>query len=169
MIGTEPATEPLWGSPHGGRRAKVLRWTLAVYWFALFLLTHVRVPQVDAIDEVPHSDKWAHLIAYAILALLVGLVVKTGPVTLGRCALAAFSIIIYAALDEWSQSLLAFRTADWWDWLADLCGAAMGLSILAATQLLGSVVRRRRSVMSNVDAAKPLDRLDETFSKRHGG
>ena len=68
-----------------------------------------------------------HLAAYAGLAFL--LVAAVGGFRPGFRALLSCVVIIvaYGAVDELSQLPIPGRHGDLWDWLADLCGASLGL------------------------------------------
>jgi VanZ family protein len=45
-----------------------------------------------------------------------------------------FTIALYAALDELTQSLIASRQADLLDWLADLVGTSVGITAFATVR-----------------------------------
>jgi len=77
--------------------------------------------------------KGAHVIEYAILALLLYRAIRR---TLGRgpddwcrrCAAWAWGItFLYAASDEWHQTFVPSRGGSIHDMLIDCCGAALGL------------------------------------------
>lgn len=100
---------------------------LAAYWFALLAATHV---PWRAARRIEHADKVGHFIAYAILAALL---YATGRLVFRRSAwlLAGIYLLIavYATVDEWSQTFVPRRTADLYDWYADLAGAAFALGV----------------------------------------
>jgi VanZ family protein len=110
-------------SPQKMRRA--LAALLAIYWFSLFLATHLS--RVPAAVEAYGSDKWYHFGGYAGLSFL--LVARTAfvrslstRVIVGVVAIVA----LYAGVDEISQIPVG-RDADIADWYADVAGAAVGL------------------------------------------
>jgi VanZ family protein len=107
-------------------------WTLALvcYWLALFVSTHLPTEVVSV--AVTTSDKTIHVIAYAGLALLLAMAwhVAVGPVTFRHLCLAWLALVVYGAVDEWTQIPVG-REASVGDWLADALGAAIGLAIFA--------------------------------------
>lgn len=100
---------------------------LAFYWLALLAATHV---PWQAARRIEHADKVGHFVAYAILAALLyatGRLMFRPSLWLG---VAIFALIaVYATLDEWLQTFVPRRTADIYDWCADLAGAAIALTL----------------------------------------
>ncbi|MBA3231554.1 MAG: VanZ family protein [Acidobacteria bacterium] len=81
------------------------------------------------------SDKSAHSVAYAGLGVLVLYALARGRlegVTWRRAVLAVAISILYGMSDEWHQSFVPGRTADWADVLADAVGAALGVTLVGA-------------------------------------
>jgi VanZ family protein len=110
------------------RNARLWQSALAIYWLALFIGTHL------PLDRVPQParthDKWAHLIAFALLS---GLFATTWELSAGRLNVrhlmrAWFLIVLYSAFDEATQPFVG-RYASVIDWLADAAGAALGLML----------------------------------------
>ncbi len=99
------------------------------YWGVLFILTHIPPSQAP---EIGSADKLLHLVAYTLLAFLVGSsLLTTG--RWNRLAISAGMILLafYAGFDELTQILVG-RTASWRDWSADLIGITMGTAVCAA-------------------------------------
>ena len=100
---------------------------LCVYWGALFYGTHTKLPP----GFLPgHSDKIVHFASYAgLAALLISLRATRGTFpwfsVIGRWMVLA----LYGAFDELTQ-LLVNRSADFYDWCADVVGSAVGLAIV---------------------------------------
>ena len=113
----------------------VVRVVLAVYWSALFVLTHLPVP--PSLPDVEDADKIAHFGAYAILACLLAL---SRPLT-HRAAGAAVWMVgilaLYAAVDELLQTPVG-RECEFWDWVADVAGVVAGLALFRAAQRVRS-------------------------------
>ena len=101
---------------------------LAVYWISLFIATHLpKVPYV----HIPGKGRTAHAVAYAMLACLLLICLRTrsgGSLSLTTAGGAILVIAVYALLDEYSQPLTG-RDADIIDWSFDLLGA-IGLTIV---------------------------------------
>ena len=115
---------------------------LAAYWIALFVATHVPQEQLPKEPIFPYADKLAHLIAYALLAI----VAAAAWTWRRRLHSREFAILFaglagYAVVDELLQLLPSVRRrADPLDWLADAVGTAVGLAVFAA---VASAARRR--------------------------
>lgn len=108
---------------------------LPTYWVFLFICTHLPPPRPTA--DTP-SDTLMHLAAFAALALLFWRFFdaphrRQGPHFVWRALLVLGA---YAALDELLQGVVG-RAPDFADWLANLAGIGLVLSIMEW--------RRRRS------------------------
>src|SRR5262245_10222676 len=91
-----------------------------IYWVLMFAGTHIPWSATGRHD--PNSlDKWLHAAAFGLLAILVG---AAGTTWFGASwklyAGILFVLALYAAFDEATQSLVAGREADLFDWLSDL-------------------------------------------------
>ena len=117
----------LWSLPWGA--------LLAVYWIALFTMTHL--PGDPVTTHVGVRDKSAHTMAFALLATLVAWVVLLARRRFGlREAMACgLGLALYAAFDELTQPIVG-RSCDIYDWGADLIGIAGGLTIIASVVLV---------------------------------
>jgi VanZ family protein len=135
------------------RRTRVL-WALAVLWTGvilwagsdqgsltntsrfLFPLIRWLMPDAsfEARIEVLHAiRKAAHVIEYAILALLVWAALRSNRSVIARAAgFAIVWVIAIAACDELRQSLLASRTASIHDVAIDASGGALALAVAIA-------------------------------------
>jgi VanZ family protein len=120
--------------PVARRRASsiaILVAAVGLYWLAMFAATHLPFQTTPHGD--PYSlDKLQHITAFAIFAVLLSAAGATAgisplPLYLGVIGL----IATYAALDEISQRFVVARTPDFFDWLADLCGAILGIIAFA--------------------------------------
>ncbi|MEX2112332.1 MAG: VanZ family protein [Pirellulales bacterium] len=109
---------------------------LVFYWVALVFGTHW--PRVSEVLHIGASDKALHFCAYFGLAVLLGLNwALRGHFGWRQRGLALALIVLFAALDEWTQIPVG-RDASVYDWLADGLGAITGLAacvgILAAAR-----------------------------------
>jgi VanZ family protein len=76
-------------------------------------------------------DKVVHFSAFAVLAALFATawqLASGGRLTFRHLRAAWVLLIIYGALDEWTQTPFG-RDASVFDWLADAAGAAVGLVV----------------------------------------
>ncbi len=114
---------------------------LAVYWVALTISTHV--PQLP-VGGGHIGDKTAHYIAYAGLAFLLCWTWTTRHDFALKGALLAFGVAAaYGAIDELSQIPVPGRVGEWNDWLADMLGAATGICLFWALNVLRRLAVRR--------------------------
>lgn len=114
--------------------------TLAGYWIALFGATHY--PRI-VLPSVEHGDKLAHFAAYAGLAFLFATSLAARRWSWWSIALVTMAVAAgYGAIDEVSQKFVPGRTADPYDWLADVTGAAIGLLLFVPAY---PVMRRLRN------------------------
>ncbi len=100
---------------------------LVVYWIALATSTHV--PKLPAVS-MSYGDKFAHYIAYAGLAFLLSWTWTTRRPFFPKGILFAFGIAVaYGAFDELTQIPIPGRCGEWYDWIADMIGAATGTGL----------------------------------------
>lgn len=97
---------------------------LALYWLVIFAGTHL--PAADLVD-VSVNDKIKHFAAFFGLTLL-WCYVTNGPI-IGRILVIGPLVMLYAALDEWTQGFVPGRQPDVWDFLADLAGMATAMTL----------------------------------------
>jgi VanZ family protein len=107
-------------------------WQIALvgYWLALFVSTHV--PSSVPMLSKGGFDKLVHVAAFAALAALLAITwqLAAGHLTIRHLFAAWLVLLIYAALDEWTQTLVG-RHASARDWLADAAGALVALALFA--------------------------------------
>ena len=121
---------------------KGLTIVVAAWWLAMFVATHI--PRVPQELSLPGGDKSQHLIAYAGLAFLVALRLSFGNHLGWKRAATIFGIVaFYGVLDELTQIPVG-RTADFYDWIADVTGAVSGLAILAVLRAVQSRLAESR-------------------------
>lgn len=111
---------------------KITAILLVLYWTALFVATHIPVPQV--VQEADVSDKGLHLLANMILVFLFWFTVSDGRRANWRqaapwCVLGI--MLAYAIFDELTQGFVAGRICDPRDLLADLVGTFTGLAVFS--------------------------------------
>lgn len=83
------------------------------------------------LPPIEHGDRWAHWLAFMVLALVlqwdsnrVGL--KNGP----RWLVVALLPMLYGGLIEVLQERFFYpRTGDWMDWIADVLGVVLGIGL----------------------------------------
>lgn len=111
-------------------RQRVALWVLVCYWIVLFLGT--TLPS-NRLPDVPSGDKLNHFAGYAVLSFLLFtyLKLKSSDAVAGiRIFQKSFVIAsVYGVIDELHQILIPGRFFEWYDILADINGAALGLAV----------------------------------------
>ena len=113
------------------RRHKYILLILLIYWPALFVLTHIPIP--DLARRSGMSDKMMHLLAYMALVFLWWFSISPYRKVDWRKVkvwLALAVMVWYGAFDEWLQGHIG-RSADVRDFYANLAGVLLGLVILS--------------------------------------
>lgn len=100
---------------------------LCLYWAALFYGTHTKLPP----GILPgNSDKIVHFVSYGGLgALLISLRATRGAFPWTSVVGRWIFLALYGAFDELTQ-MLVNRSADFYDWCADVAGSAAGLAFM---------------------------------------
>jgi VanZ family protein len=113
------------------RHSRALGVLFVLCWCAMFAATHMPMPKVEAAPQ--NTDKVVHLVMYASFAFLLALWLSVRKPWTRKTLLMVFgTATLYAALDEILQIPLESRSADVWDFVMDLLGAAIGLAMMSA-------------------------------------
>jgi VanZ family protein len=114
-------------------------WALVAYWLLLYGSTHWPQPPATILS---HSDKLIHAVAYGILAALIGVnVALRTRLTWRHFALIVLGLAAFGAFDEITQIPVG-RHCDAKDWLADMVGTTIGLTIVTIGVSLMARVNR---------------------------
>ncbi len=107
------------------------RWLPPVLWAAFILvLTSLPGSVVPDVGNVPSgTDKVLHAAIYAVLAWLLVRVFDPSGLDWTKYLLLMLGIAMFAAADEWHQSFIPGREPSFGDWVADVAGAAVGVTI----------------------------------------
>jgi VanZ family protein len=117
-----------------GMRSRLAAWWPVGLWAAaIFGLSSVPGTRLPTID-VAQSDKIVHALLYAVLGALIlrALVVSGRAPGWSNLAIAILLATAYGISDEIHQLWTPHRSADWRDVVADVLGAAMGVSAIVA-------------------------------------
>ena len=120
------------------RLLMAIPWLLGSYVALMFIATHM--PAAHIPKSLPGSDKHWHFLAYFGLGGMLSVWGRSRPsnwpwVCLGIAA-------VYGIADELLQIPFG-RTADLYDWFADLAGAASGVAVIAILTSTGVASRLR--------------------------
>jgi VanZ family protein len=124
------------------------RWLVVVgYMGVIFLLSaQSKLPELPGQFPGIPNDKLAHLLAYAMMSLLVVWAVTVGQwrsVTWRAVMVAIVISSAYGYSDEWHQRFVPNRSYDLWDWAADTTGAVLAALLAWAWSIL--LLGRRRT------------------------
>lgn len=112
------------------------RWGPCIAWGAL-ILTATSLPGAlfTGAPIIPGADKVVHATMYGVFAFLLGRAfaqphraahIAGAP---GHVALVLIGVALFAAADEWHQQFVPGRSTELADWLADMAGAAAGVTL----------------------------------------
>lgn len=112
------------------------------YWVLIFYSTHMPVEYAQSVEV---SDKFLHVAAYAVLAVLLAMVLHCRQWAFWSIVpLVLMTTAVYGFVDETTQPWFG-RINDPLDWLADQVGGVVGLLFFL---LLRATVRTWRTVPS---------------------
>ena len=90
------------------------------------------------INGIPNGDKLGHVVLIGTLSLLCNLAIRARP--RGKLArwitLPTLILLVLLSLEELAQAFIPTRTCDFFDWLADLAGLALGQVAAAGLERL---------------------------------
>ncbi|MCZ7601424.1 MAG: VanZ family protein [Melioribacteraceae bacterium] len=113
---------------------------LTVHWISIFILTSL--PDKD-LPSVNFDDKIKHFIAYFVLSFFLSLALnvqnKFKRMKESYIKFALLITLIYSTFDEIHQVFIPGRSAEFWDWLANMFGILLGVF------LVKSLVERDKS------------------------
>jgi VanZ family protein len=120
--------------PIGHRLRLPLAWATACYVVVLVIGTHYPRPGelLSQVGAAGTPDKTLHVVAYGVLGLLAAATLAAwGRWTWRNLLLLAGGLALFGVVDEATQPLFE-RFADFFDWVADCEGIAIGLVAVAA-------------------------------------
>jgi len=122
--------------PNLKRAAAVARYTTLLLLIAMFLATHLPLPfTMTSPLPLPYGDKVLHAIAYMALALssLISWELTSGLLQPQHYFAVWLLGTLYGAFDEVTQIPVG-RTPDGTDWLSDILGLVLGLTLFRITR-----------------------------------
>ena len=130
-------------------RKIIIPWLLLI-GLCLLIFWQSSGPLPPQTPSLPGLDKLAHATVYALLAFVAARAFATLPISHHAPMLpwaAALFAALYGLSDEIHQSFVPGRSADVWDWVADVLGA-----------IAGALCFRRQTARGPAD--KPLSSVD---------
>jgi VanZ family protein len=118
---------------NSGRHAIAIR--IAALTFGLLIVAAVIIANLGYgatwwpfLDRIPFGDKFGHIGIFGIFGFFCNLAVPGFRIRfLPRFITpATFVLLILISLEELSQAFIPVRSCDFFDWLADLAGLAIG-------------------------------------------
>ncbi|MBM4002967.1 MAG: VanZ family protein [Planctomycetes bacterium] len=117
-------------------RWRWLDFILAGYWTLIFVGTHLPMAPSQHFNLSPIPlDKIAHFSAFGLLGLLLIASIRDIRRPIQVLLFLTAVIAAYGVLDELTQKLVPSRSADFWDWVADMLGGCTGLLVGLAIRL----------------------------------
>ncbi len=103
----------------------------AFVYAAVALLMFIPLSRGGGVPTVPHLDKVVHLVAWSMVSLgtwpVVRVIRVTRHMSVGRrLVIVVMFATLFGVAVELIQGLSAHRSADVWDAVADMVGAALG-------------------------------------------
>lgn len=130
----------------------ILTLPIIILSVAIFVASSFPVPEI-ALSIVNLSDLLLHFAAYFIYGVFLAVAVETNMrFSSNGKKIAAIAIIgaLYGLSDEFHQSFVAGRTADWLDWLADCGGIAVSLAFYKSIQnIVTAIINNDKIVLFN--------------------
>ncbi len=108
-------------------RQRILKISLLLWIVLIFILCCMPLPESNApnLELIPHLDKIVHWGLFLFLGKLLYAYLKN---TISfPIILTLLFVAFYGALIEWLQGTYFSRTADFWDWVADVLGGITGI------------------------------------------
>jgi VanZ family protein len=102
-------------------------------WLTQFVLTHL--PGLGPLSPSTRFDEMVHGLGFAVLAFMLATTwrLNSGELSWARLGWAWLVLLLYAAVDEWTQQFVG-RTTSMSDWWADIIGAMIGLALYAISR-----------------------------------
>ena len=125
---------------------------LLSFWLLAFIATHLpKIPQ--SMGRV--SDKTLHSVSFLILSGLLSWVLH-GRITglVRHAAIVLLIIAVYGAVDELLQIPVG-RHCDFQDWIADMQGGIVGLTLFHLTHRIGMIFSKRDASTHSVTVDEP--------------
>ncbi len=113
---------------------KILKFWKSILWAIiiafLLLMPGDKLPK-DNLLNIPYFDKVVHFILFLLLEVLLLIDLKASGRYYNNQILKFTALVIgYALLSEWLQYLLTVsRHGDWYDFIADIAGIAVGWTV----------------------------------------
>ena len=99
-----------------------------------FIFIGTSLPSDELSTMIEIGDKLKHFLAYFILAILLGLNLhfqdKWKSVSINYLIFTFIICTTYGVLDELHQMLVPNRSAEFYDWIADLLGSSIGVILV---------------------------------------
>ena len=113
------------------RKALIYKETVIVGLLIAYL-SLVKEPVIRLPEDVAFADKWGHMLAYLLMGSMLAMNLIRDDKTKKTLWLIGLLVpVLYGGLLELLQGAFCYpRTASWFDWLADIIGTIVGVSIV---------------------------------------
>lgn len=146
------------------RKRKIFLALVVGAFMVAFTATHVPLSGSTGEPGIPHLDKVVHATIYFVLGtgVLVGLRMYHLRPGLAKLTWVVLALGAYAAVDESSQMLVPSRQADLLDWLANLLGIFLAVSVM----LVWHAIRPAKKNDSTPESIRPAQGDPEPRNRR---
>lgn len=103
---------------------------LLLWAVCIFILCTIPAPKVESDIMIPHIDKIVHCGLFFFFSFLASAFLEQQrniPSKILKIVLVILILGSYGGIIEWLQNNYFNRSADFWDWIADMVGVALGL------------------------------------------
>jgi VanZ family protein len=141
------------------RRSRLIAITTsiaALYWVSIFVATHLPIKPTPL--GIPGSfDKVEHVVAFAGLAGLLCIAGTCRSMPRQPLFAAVLGLIaLYGMFDEFTQLFVPRRSFEMADWMADMLGAAIGVTAFSLIWDLTPAGRRASHLARQAEAGREL-------------
>lgn len=114
------------------RKALIYKETVIIGLLIAYL-SLVKEPVLRLPEDVAFADKWGHMLAYLLLGAMLAVNLLRDDKKMKTLLLVGLIVpVAYGGLLELLQGAFCYpRTASWFDWLADIIGTIIGVSVIA--------------------------------------
>lgn len=120
-------------------------WRLIAWGICMFIVFIMPVKGVKA-PSIPHLDKLVHFGLFLFLsAFAMSWLKNIQKSNLYIALLIVFSLGFYGIAIEWLQGRFFGRSADFWDWVADVVGVVAGIVLYGILHRLRKYIQRKIS------------------------
>lgn len=122
---------------------RLLGWGICMFVLFIIPMKGGSVPSIS----IPHLDKLVHFGLFLFLSAFATSWLRSRQKNSLHIALFILLVLgVYGAVIEWLQGRFFERSADFWDWVADMIGVIMGVILYGVLHKLSLYVRKKLGI-----------------------